>query len=78
MTIFKHHKYENPTYKRIHSYLWRRLAREAFDHYYQCARCGAHARLEIHIPNCDPALLNEPGFYEILCTSCHKKLKRPR
>lgn len=61
-------------YHRIHQDLRRRLQKRAFDNFYKCARCGSHVALQIHIPNCDPRLVDQPGFYTILCKSCHKKI----
>ena len=74
MTIRKHTKIPLDEYHRLHRRLRDRLLKEAFDNYYHCQRCGAHKDLQIHIPNCDPHLQDQPGFYMILCPLCHKLL----
>jgi transcription elongation factor Elf1 len=71
--IRKTHYATTDEYRRIHRELRRRLQKEDFDRYFKCAHCGSHVALEIHIPNCDPRLVNQPGFYTILCNTCHRK-----
>lgn len=61
-------------YRAVHHVLSQRLNRIAFDAYYKCQRCGAHRDLEMHIPNCDPRLIDQPGFFTILCAQCHKEV----
>jgi hypothetical protein len=79
MTINKYFYPSKKDYIKVHSRLRRKLLKIAFDNYYQCAHCSGHDNLEIHIPFCDPAKIDEPGFYKILCNRCHKKAKtRPR
>ena len=73
--IPKHTKLPPSTYKRIHSTLRARLHKEAFDAYFACKHCGAHQNLQIHIPNCDPKLAHLPGFFDILCPKCHKRIR---
>ena len=75
MPIKKHYPFNYKTYQHIHRTLRRKLQKQAFDNYYKCQRCGAHKDLEIHIPNCDPAIQDQPGFYSILCPPCHKLLR---
>lgn len=72
--IRKTHYPTQEEYRRIHRDLRRRLQKEAFDHYFKCQHCGSHVDLQIHIPNCDPRLVDQPGFYTILCPSCHKNI----
>ncbi|MBA7674331.1 hypothetical protein ES703_82541 [subsurface metagenome] len=74
MSILKHHPYDRKNYAKIHRDLKAKLQKIAFDNYYQCERCGSHKDLEIHIPNCDPRLKDQPGFYSLLCHRCHKKI----
>jgi len=61
-------------YHSIHSRLRRRLNLIAFNSYFKCQRCGCHSNLEMHIPNCNPDLFDQPGFYIILCKKCHDLL----
>lgn len=72
MPIPKKTPITRPLYYRMHSRIWRRLARVAFNNYYKCARCGCHHQLEIHIPDPDPKKEDQPGFFSILCKTCHK------
>ena len=72
MPIPKHYPIKPNEYHLMHSRIRRRLSQEAFDGYYECDHCGAHKRLEIHIPNPDPKLENQPGFFTILCQRCHR------
>lgn len=72
MPIAKHYLLKPDEYHQMHSRIRRRLSQIAFDAYYKCARCGSHDRLQIHIPNPDPALEDQPGFSIILCHQCHK------
>jgi len=76
MTIHKHYKCSKKEYARIHQKIRRKLEKEAFTKVYHCNRCGSHNNLEIHIPNCDPKLADQPGFYEILCMLCHSKIPK--
>lgn len=70
--IPKTHYATQEEYHQIHTRLRQKLQKDAFDAYYKCQRCGCHDRLEIHIPNPDPRLENQPGFYTILCHHCHR------
>jgi peptide subunit release factor 1 (eRF1) len=74
--IRKHFKCSKRDYKRIHQQIRRRLEKEAFNKVHSCHRCGSQENLEIHIPVCNPALINQPYFYEILCKTCHDKIPR--
>jgi hypothetical protein len=71
MTIYKKFPISRPEYHRIHARLKRKLNKIAFNAHYKCQRCGCHNNLQMHIPNCDPALIDQPGFFTILCKSCH-------
>ena len=72
MPIEKHYPIKPDEYHRMHSRLRRRLSQEAFNAHFKCARCGARQDLEIHIPNPDPRLEDQPGFFTILCQRCHR------
>lgn len=73
MTIHKHHIPTKKEYKDIHNKIRRKLEKAAFDKVYRCFRCGAKGNLEIHIPNCNPQLIDQPGFYQLLCQKCHNE-----
>ena len=75
MTIYKKYPISEKEYHSIHSKLRYKLSKIAFDNFYKCDRCGCHKNLEIHIPNCDPALVNQPGFFRILCKLHHDQIK---
>ena len=75
MTIYKHYKATEKEYRHVHNYLRNKLNRIAFNNYYKCSVCGCHKDLEIHIPNCNPKLIDSPGFYVILCHKCHLNQK---
>lgn len=62
-------------YHKIHNKLRYKLSKIAFDNYYKCEKCGCHKDLEIHIPNCNPSLIDQPGFFIILCKKCHNQVK---
>ena len=71
--IPKKYPFNFKEYHSIHRKLRYKLMKIAFDQYYKCDYCGCHKDLETHIPNCDPALVDQPGFFIILCKNCHKK-----
>lgn len=58
---------------RLQAGLYRRLRKEAFDNYFQCAKCGSHEDLEIHHLYYDFRNFDAEGAYQILCRECHKK-----
>jgi len=72
--ITKKYPYTLKEYHSIHRKLRYKLSKISFDNYYKCEYCGCHKNLEIHIRNCDPKLINQPGFYIILCEDCHKNV----
>jgi transcription elongation factor Elf1 len=74
--IKKHIQLSKDDYAKLHRDLRRKLERKAFNEKYCCASCGAKNSLEIHIPNPDLRLKDQPGFYQILCSACHLRKKR--
>lgn len=75
LVVHKHFKSDPIYYKKVHSRIRRDLALKAFNNFYQCADCGSHIDLQVHIPLCNPLLEGKPGFFSILCSKCHKKKK---
>lgn len=78
MSIQKHFKCSKKEYAQIHQKIRRKLEREAFIKVYNCNRCGSKVGLQIHIPNPDPKLIDQPGFYEIVCMLCHSKIPKTK
>ena len=74
MPIKKIYPYKSKEYHTLHSWIRRKLTKEAFETVHKCQVCGVHKDLQIHIPNPDPKLKNQPGFFIILCKRHHAEI----
>jgi len=76
MTWLRNRKISPKKLQTLRLKLYRKLRKEAFDHYFECADCGAHQDLQVHHLAYDPDCFDNPAWYVILCPKCHAKRHR--
>lgn len=71
MPWLKNRTIEPQKLKALRLALYRKLRKEAFNNYFECAHCQGHNALEVHHLAYDPDHFDDPAWYTILCRKCH-------